>query len=68
MEGFDYFMKKSWKTTLAGVIAAAAAGVATANIDPIVTKIAGIVAAIATAALGVFARDNGVTSEDAGAK
>jgi hypothetical protein len=59
---------KSWKTTVCGIIAAAAAGVASADMDPIVTKIAGIIAAIATAALGYFARDNKVTSEDAGAK
>jgi len=31
---------KSWKTTLCGAIAASAGGIAAANLDPIVTKIA----------------------------
>ncbi len=61
-------MKKSWKTTACGIVAAAAGGVAAANIDPIVTKISIVVGTIATAALGFFARDNNVSSEDAGAK
>lgn len=58
---------KSWKTTLCGAISAAATGIAAANLDPMITKIAGIVATVATAALGYFARDNNVTSEQAGA-
>ncbi len=58
---------KSWKTTVAGIIAAAAGGVASAGLDPVITKVAGIVATIATAAIGFFARDNNVTSEQAGA-
>ena len=61
-------MKKSWKTTTCGIIAAAAGGVAAANIDPIVTKIAMVITSIATAAMGFFARDNNVSSEQAGAK
>ena len=59
---------KSWKTTTCGIVAAAAGGVAAANIDPTITKIAGTIAAIATALLGIFSRDNNVTSEEAGAK
>lgn len=59
---------KSWKTTLCGAIAAAAGGIVAANLDPVVTKIAGIVGTIATAALGYFSRDNDKSSEDVGAK
>lgn len=59
---------KSWKTTLCGAIAAAAGGVAAANLNPLVTKIAGIIAALATGLTGLFARDNDKSSEDVGTK
>ena len=54
---------KNWKTTTCGIIAAAGAGVAAtyATSDPVVAKIAGIIAAIATAALGIFSKDSNVT-------
>jgi hypothetical protein len=59
---------KSWKTTLCGAIAAAAGGIAAANLDPLVTKIATIVASVASGLVGFFARDNDKTSEDVAAK
>jgi len=59
---------KSWKTTVCGVVAAAAGGVAAANIDPTITKIATIAATIATGLIGFFARDNNKSSEDVGTK
>jgi hypothetical protein len=59
---------KSWKTTAAGAVAAAASGIASANLDPLITKIAGIVAALATGLVGLFARDNDKSSEDVAAK
>lgn len=54
---------KNWKTTLCGVVAAAATGVAAsyASSDPVIAKIAGVIAAIATAALGFFAKDSNIT-------
>lgn len=61
-------MKTSWKTTLFGLIAAAAGGVAAANIDPVITKIATAVSSIAAGLIGFFARDHGVSSEQAGVK
>lgn len=59
---------KSWKTTVCGAVAAAATGIAGANIDPLLTKICGIVAALATGLIGLFARDNDKSSEDVNAK
>jgi hypothetical protein len=59
---------KSWKTTLCGAIAAAAGGIAGANLDPIVTKIATIVASLASGLVGFFARDNDKSSESVNAK
>ena len=59
---------KSWKTTLCGAIAAAAGGVAAANLDPLVTKIATVVASLASGLVGLFARDNDKSSEDVNAK
>lgn len=47
---------KSWRTTLFGVIAAAAGGVA-ANV-PELAHIAGTISVIATALLGLFAKDH----------
>lgn len=58
----------SWKTTLCGVIAAAATGIANANISPVLTKICGMIAMLATAGIGFFARDNDKSSEDVAQK
>ena len=46
------------KTTWCGAVAAAAAALATAGLDPTTSKVAGIVAAIATALMGYFAKDH----------
>ena len=66
-------MKQSWKTTAAGiaaiVAAAATAVVALFDADPTTVPDWGAVAAACMAGLGlVFARDNNVSSEAAGAK
>jgi peptidoglycan/LPS O-acetylase OafA/YrhL len=64
---------KSWKTTAAG-IAAIVAALATAvgalfDADPVTMPDWGAVAAAVMAGIGLIAaRDNGVTSEQAGAK
>ena len=64
---------KSWKTTTAG-IAAIVAALATAvgalfDADPLSTPDWGAVAAAVMAGIGLIAaRDNGVTSEQAGAR
>jgi peptidoglycan/LPS O-acetylase OafA/YrhL len=64
---------KSWKTTAAG-IAAIVAALATAvgalfDADPVTMPDWGAVAAAVMAGVGLIAaRDNGVTSEQAGAK
>lgn len=60
--------RRSWKTSLCGGIAVVATAVIGADFGPMVTKIAGCVAAACTGLGLMFARDNGVTSEDAGAK
>lgn len=60
---------KSWKTTVCGCVAAAAAGIALdESIDPKIRGIAKMVGIAAGALLGYFARDNNVTSEQVGAK
>lgn len=66
-------MKQSWKTTAAGiaaiVAAAATAVVALFDADPTTVPDWGAVAAAVMAGLGLlFARDNNVSSESAGAK
>lgn len=67
-------MKKSWKTTLAGVLAIVGAGIsmiATPLLDgnpdtaALITEFLSIAAA---GLVGLFARDNDVSSEEAGAK
>lgn len=57
---------KSWKTTLGGAIAFL--GTAIGQIYPEHSREAALIAAIGTAFGLVFARDNNVSSEDAGAK
>jgi len=60
---------KSWKTTLAGAIAALGAFLAEANGIPEWLQFVGkLLAYIGTAGIGLFARDNNVSSEVAGAK
>jgi hypothetical protein len=67
-------MTKSWKTTLCGLLTIAASGITLVAIplldaDPLtVPNWTAFIAAL-TAGIGLlFARDNGVTSESAGAK
>jgi len=54
---------KNWKTTVCGIVAASAAGVAATYMasDPMIAKIAGVIAAIATGAMGILAKDRNVT-------
>jgi len=65
-------MKASWKTTVGGIAAALGTAVtAAAQLDgaPKWLLLVGAgLAALGSAFLGVSARDNGVTSEQAGAK
>lgn len=60
---------KSYKTTIAGAVAALCAFlVKDESLSPVVHNVAEIVGYLATAAIGFFARDNNVSSEKAGAK
>lgn len=52
---------KNWKTTLLGVLTAAAAGVAGSNIDPTITKVATVLTGILSGMIGFFAKDHDVT-------
>lgn len=61
-------MLKSWKTTLCGIVATAAGMAAQCFPETTAGKIAGIVAYVAGGLGLLLARDNGVTSEQAGAK
>jgi hypothetical protein len=56
---------KSWKTTLFGALAAVGVFLST---QPGLELAGQIVSGLATFLLGAFARDNSVTSEQAGAK
>lgn len=58
---------KSWKTTLAGVIGAIGTFLLTQQ-DHTLQVIGQVLAGVGTFLLGLFARDNKVTSEDVGAK
>lgn len=67
-------MKKSWKTTLAGILAIVGAGI-TMIANPIldgnpdtVPQIAEFFSIAAAGLVGLFARDNDVTSREAGAE
>lgn len=60
-------MKKSWKTTLGGILTSLGL-LGTQYPDPTVAKIAAGVAALGALLTGGAARDNGVSSESAGAK
>ena len=56
---------KSWKTTFCGALAAVGVYL---HAQPGLETLGTVVTAIATALLGFVARDNNVTSEQAGAK
>lgn len=58
---------KSWKTTLGGLLSAFGTALAAAP-DKITHSIGVIIAAGGSLLLGIAARDNNVTSEEAGAK
>ena len=59
--------KKSWKTTVGGVLVAAGQ-FAPQILPPSWSWLAGTLTGIGGLILGLAARDNGVTSEEAGAK
>ena len=59
--------KKSWKTTIAGLLAAVGAALSQSD-DATLKSIGGVLAPIGAFLTGVFARDNNVSSEQAGAK
>jgi len=64
---------KSWQTTMAGILAAVAIlcvqAAALLDSDPATNPAYGeVVAALGLLGIGWFARDNNVSSEDAGAK
>lgn len=60
--------KSSWKTTVGGVAGSIGTVLGTVAHDDVMRGIAGIVAGIGILLLGLAARDNSVTSEQAGAK
>lgn len=63
-------MKRSWKTSLGGILTALAAGL-TQKPDALgewTQPVAGILAIVGPLLIGMSARDNNVSSEDAGAK
>lgn len=57
---------KSWKTTLAGAVGAL--GIYFSSLDGSLHIVGQVLTAVGTFLTGLFARDNGVTSEQAGAK
>ena len=61
-------MTKSWKTTLFGILGAVGAYLITVKDPTWAQNIGGILAAIGTAGMGLAARDNDKSSEDAGVK
>lgn len=68
--------KSSWKTTLGGAGGLVVAAIALLTVvsgflngDPItLTQVIAVIGGVSTAVTGLSARDNDVTSEDAGAK
>ena len=56
---------KSWKTTVFGILGAGGAYLMTVNDPAWMQNVGGILAAVGTAGLGMAARDNNVTSEQA---
>lgn len=65
MEGWKM---KSWKTTVCGLVAAMGTYLITVKEPAWVSLVGQFLAAVGTAGVGMFARDNGVSSEEAGAK
>ena len=57
---------KSWKTTLFGALSACGLGLSQST-DPLLHTIGNVLGPISLALAGLFARDNNVTSEQAGA-
>lgn len=60
--------KTSWKTTLFGALAAIGTYLATIHDPAWISTVGTILVGLSTALLGFSARDNGVSSEDVGAK
>jgi len=58
---------KSWKTTLCGLVAAIGAFLVTQTDPTWLPTVGKILVGVGTAGIGLFARDNSVTSKDAGA-
>ena len=58
---------KSWKTTLCGALAALGAYLITVPDPAWLATVGKVLVGLGTAAIGFFARDNSVTSKDAGA-
>lgn len=59
---------KSWKTTVCGLLAAAGTYLISVKEPAWLSLVGQFLAAVGTAGIGMFARDNDKTSEDAGAK
>jgi hypothetical protein len=60
--------KTSWKTTVGGIAGSLGTVIGTMAHDDVMRGVAGIVGGIGILLLGLAARDNNVTSEQAGAK
>lgn len=60
--------KTSWKTTLFGAMAAIGTYLATIHDPAWISTVGTILVGLSTALLGFSARDNNVSSEDAGVK
>lgn len=61
-------MVKSWKTTLAGAVAALGEYLSKPDQEPVVQTIGTIMVYAGLVMVGIFARDSNVSSESAGAK
>ena len=61
-------MTKSWKTSIGGILLAAGGFMATQMEGQVVKLIGGVVSAIGALLMGLAARDNDKSSEDAGTK
>lgn len=59
---------KSWKTTVCGAVAALGTYLATIPDPAWLGTLGKVLVAVATAGIGLFARDNDKTSEDVNAK
>ena len=61
-------MTKSWTTSIGGILLAAGGFMATQMEGQVVKLIGGVVSAIGALLMGLAARDNDKSSEDAGTK